>query len=347
MLKDETAEDLLDLSKAEGNILVSSDVMDSISFQPKDFSVLPDKHKYTQLIDSIAQLNNVPSDCVVLGNGSDELIDQIAYSRAGSTSLTLVPSFERLFEVNLKYKYKTHKFPLPFAEDYLYSEDFHIDFIEELYRIHPDLLWLCSPNNPTGTIIDPTYIKDISNKFPKTWIVVDMAFMNIADEKMTQKYNSLIKTSNNILLLNSFSKSWGIGLLRVGYLISDAKISHSISKRNVMYNVNGVALETAINCLKKPDYRISEYLTINRHLDEIKKCIELLPQFEIISNSKINLFCIRHKSMRNLYQILIERGIKTKLLDKMPGMEDMGYCRVMIPRNGFDLDKLISALKEI
>jgi histidinol-phosphate aminotransferase len=148
-------------------------------------------------------------------------------------------------------------------------------------------------------------------------------------------------------VLNSFSKSWGIAALRIGCLFTNSKIAKVIAHQNVMFNINSIALEIAQNCIDNDGYRKSEFTLIHNHLDIIRKAIVDMPNFELIANSNINLFCLKHHNIPELYKKLLDLGLKTKSLDRMPGMIDSGYCRILIPRDIKDVELLLKILSSI
>src|SRR5690606_8600184 len=127
------------------------------------------------------------------------------------------------------------------------------------------------------------------------------------------------------------AKAWGLSALRIGFAISSPDLADQIARQSVKFNVNSVAVSLAQRCLDSPSYRRHDIDTVHGGLDAIQRAIGTLPQYELISNSSMNIFCIRHRAKSNLHSILSDLNINTKSLDKMPGMIDQGFCRVLIP----------------
>lgn len=338
---------ILDLSKAEGNILTSSDVAEAARIDPESMSLLPDRKTYQALRKSIASLYGVGFENVALGNGSDELIEILARIHAGGVSMTLAPCFERLFEVNEKFDLETSIIALPVDDEYKYTKEFHALFLSRIKSLRPDIIWLCSPNNPTGSILRPSYLQEIAAALKEATIVVDAAFIDISSQNLANEYIDIVRNYSNVVFLSSFSKTWGISALRIGFLITSSELVETVMRQCIMFNVNTVAVDVARRCIDNSEYRSSEFSSIREHLTLIRSAVKLMPQYELIANSDLNVFCLRLKSCSGLHERLAALGIKTKRLDMMPGMENAGFCRILVPRKIEDVMRLTDALSSI
>ena len=334
----------LDLSRAEGNILVDQNIINALALTPNSIVSLPSRDKYLKLKESIAKYYNFQSDGVVIGNGSDELIDSIAREKDGGTSLTLVPTFERLFEVGEKFGYESVAFPLRASEEFQYTTTFHEDFLLGIKELSPGIVWLCSPNNPTGAIINTDQLSDIAKAAKGSFVVIDVAFADMVDDSLVNQYAALIATHENIIILNSFSKSWGMAGLRLGSILASKRVADLIARHSVMFNVNSIALEMALLCIENDKYKSEAFSNIKINRAKLQKAIHDFGTYQVIMNASLNLFCIRHLTKPNLYEDLLKIGVKTKSLNKMPGMENQGFCRVLVPASSTDVAKLIQAL---
>ena len=338
---------ILDLSRADGNILVDQKIIKSVTLSPSSLASLPSRDKYLELKKSIAQYYDFQPDGVVIGNGSDELIDSIAREVDGGTSLTLVPTFERLFEVSEKFGHKHELFSLRLSDEFRYTDTFHEDFILKVKEFSPDIVWLCSPNNPTGSVISVGQLSDIARAAKNGLVVIDVAFADIVDGSLVSQYAALIASHENIIILNSFSKSWGMSGLRLGFILASKHKANLIARHSVVFNVNSVALEVALLCLEDDGYKTESFSNIEKNRKKILSNISKLDKYQVIMNEPLNIVCIRHKTKQNLHENLLELGIKTKSLNKMPGMENKGFCRVLVPATDSDTDKLLRALESI
>lgn len=337
----------LDLSRADGNIHVDPEAIKRATFTSESIAMLPTRDSYIRLKESIARYYSFPQEGIVLGNGSDELIESIAREKRGGIALTLVPSFERLFEVGDKFGYETSTYALSVTDNYDYTESVHERLLGEVERLRPDVIWMCSPNNPSGAIVTPDHVRQIAAKSKNAWVVVDAAFADISSRSLLMQYGSLVHECKNLIVLSSFSKSWGIAALRLGFVLASSEIATTIARHSVMFNINTMAVEVAQYCIDNDSYRYKEFERLRRAFDAIQESINGMPYFEIIANTDLNLFCIRHLNHPDLHKQLLRLGIKTKSLDNMPGMENKGFCRIAIPRNSFDTERLLAALSSI
>lgn len=337
----------LDLSRAEGNIRVTSEILKNIPLYPSNLSLLPGRDRYDELRALIGRLYGVGKDKVTLGNGSDELIEIICRTKQGGKSVTLTPTFERLFEVNKKIGLQAHTINLPAADNYRYSESFHGHVMTKMARINPDIIWLCSPNNPTGTIIEYSYLEDIATTFRNALVVIDTAFLDIVTNDIGATYVKLLQEFDNILILSSFSKAWGLSALRLGFAISSSQTISMLNEQKIMFNVNTLAVDVAVQCIENEAYRRDEFDAIHRNIHKIRTLVEQNTQYELVANSDMNLFCLRYKERGDLYVDLYKRGVKTKSLDKMPGMENERFCRISVPRDDSSLKKLLDTLSSL
>lgn len=338
---------LLDLSRADGNIQVDPEAIKRVTYTPESLAVLPARDSYAQLKDSIARYYSFPLKGVVLGNGSDELIESIAREKRGGIALTLVPSFERLFEVGDKFGYEIATYALSETDSYEYTESIHKGLLNKIERLHPNVVWICSPNNPSGAIVTPDHVRQIAAKSKNAWVVIDAAFADIANKSLLMQYGALVHECTNLIVLSSFSKSWGIAALRLGFVLASNEIAATLAHQSVMFNINTVAVELAQYCLDHDGYRYKEFERLRRTFDAIQKSINEMSHFEIIANADLNLFCIRHLKHPDLHEQLLRRGIKTKSLDNMPGMKNKGFCRIAIPRKSSDTERLLATMSSI
>jgi histidinol-phosphate aminotransferase len=338
---------ILNLSRAEGVLTIKKKILRNVDFDPKSIAVLPEKHKYNELKEKIAQLYKCSEEQICLGNGSDELIEAISRLNQKDSSLTVIPTFERLYEVNKKHNKKIRYIKLQHSDKFKYNDKVHSRLLSEIKKNKPGIVWLCTPNNPTGTIIDELYIIEIAECDNKTLVVVDQAFADFNKGSVDSSLALITKNFKNLILINSFSKTWGLSGLRIGFSISNSEAAKKIKSATVMFNVNTVALSLATKCLDEPEYRNSQFIKINDNFNKIKKQLMKKNRYEIVSNSNIGLFCIKHIKTTELHELLIANGILTKNLNKVEGMNNYGYCRVQVPINSKDLKFLINILEKI
>lgn len=184
------------------------------------------------LRDAIASFYRVKQGNVLMTNGSDELIDLSV--RTFVRKNRVVASFKPTYGM---YRVSADINSVSYRSIDL-DEDFQLDEKSLLQIDDADLLFLCNPNNPTGTLIGKNKIKKIVSAFPGL-VVIDEAYGEFADSEDIPSSIDLVREgAKNLLVLRTFSKAFGAAGIRLGYGIADAGIIHVLLKMKPPYNVN-------------------------------------------------------------------------------------------------------------
>ncbi|MFH0889838.1 MAG: histidinol-phosphate transaminase [Candidatus Aenigmatarchaeota archaeon] len=223
---------------------VSDRVMDKI----RSISPPVVNNYYAENQDLKIEISNyvgVKPEQVLLGDGCDGCIEMIAHTfiENGDEVLIPVPTFHR-------YEFHTDLMggtPV-FCE---MNENFEIDAGKLLEKAtdKTKIIFLCDPNNPTGLAIDDTIKENIIRRFHGI-VVIDEALADTAGINGSK----LVDKHDNLIVVRSFSKTFGIASLRVGYIISNEKIVREVKKTSSPFKVNGLAQEAALEALRDKDY---------------------------------------------------------------------------------------------
>lgn len=303
----------------------------------------PDKD-YKNLKLKIAEKLNLAPENIIVGNGTDELIDlafKAKYLLSKNLNVLLFyPSFS-LYEILSKiYNANIIKVEL---NDFEYEVN---KIIKKIEKNPVDLISLCNPNNPTGTYVNNTDLfKLVENIKDDTLLLIDEAYYNYATAKDFPDSVELFKhfeKSKNIFITRTFSKIYGIAGLRIGYAFGNKKFIELLNKIRMPFNVNLLAEKAAINLLENDKF--------------VKKCY--------IKNYKNKIFLYRELDKLNLYYkkseanfILIRLPIKAqivfeKLLKKgiiIRTIQDKGmenFIRLTIGKRS-EVKKFLKELKRI
>lgn len=204
----------------------------------------------TILRKKISDTMKVKKENLIFGNGSFELISLIAqaYLEEDDESIISVPSFGWYSNVTLQMNARLIGVPLV---------EFKVD-LESIYKaITPKtkVIWICNPNNPTGTIIEQENLLNFIKKVRKDiLIVVDEAYIEFAEQEYFNT-TQLISEFSNVILLRTFSKLYGLAALRIGYGIADSRIIQNLDKVRLPINVNVLAQEAAIVSLDDTKFK--------------------------------------------------------------------------------------------
>ena len=336
----------LNLSGAEGNIRLPSYIVRALTKSLKNVAILPSRELYGELILKIAEYHDVTPLHVVLCNGSDEAIEDIAREFAGTSAFVITPCFERLYEANEKFGTQITTFNLTAADTFNFTSTAYKSIEHEITRLKPRTVWVCNPGNPTGAICDSTWLKKVALSYPGTMFVIDEAFMEIASEG--RGLASATATIDNIIVIRSMSKAFGMAGLRMGYLITNEPLARQLSKEHIMFNTNTIAVTSALYALQGPSWQ-NEYARFRRNRDILYRFAQNNHILLMNTLPNVNFFCMKIEGvssdeLRDKFQSV---GVRVKSLGRMRGLEQQGYCRILIPRSRRDTFQLMRAIKKI
>lgn len=276
---------------------------------------------------------NVPRDQVIVGVGSDQLIDYLCrgFLEPGEKVLVPYPSFS-MYGITAKLN---HGQPVSYSlrEDFSYPVD---TIIERVKEENPKLLFLCTPNNPTGNILTLEEIEKIAKEVDCI-LVVDEAYAEFCEETAID----LVEKYPQMIVLRTFSKAWGLASLRIGYGIGSRELIECLGKVKAPYNVNTLSQQLALQVLLKEELRQQEVEKIIGLRDEFVEAIKPLKAFKLYP-SKANFLLIQSK-VPDLDQRLRAEGILIRAF-KEDVLKD---CYRVSIGNEQDQKRLIAILKKI
>jgi len=248
--------DIIKLASNENPFGCSPKVKEAVSAIVSKMSLYPDD-SMIKLKDALSQRFDVAKEKIVIGSGSDQVIEFAIHAKASSTSKVLMNSITfAMYEIYAKHVGAT---VIRTA-----SQEHNLDEFYALYLEHkPEIIFLCTPNNPTGDAIDAKDLFDFLAKIDEdTLVIIDGAYMEYgmyrdSDKKVEPK--ELIEKFNNVLYLGTFSKAYGLGGMRVGYGIASEQIIHELYKLRAPFNITTLSLEAASVALSDEEF--------------VKKCI--------------------------------------------------------------------------
>ena len=291
--------------------------------------------KSDKLIEALARYVGLPKQMIGIGNGSDQILDIILANFASKKTkiLTSNPTFG-FFEERCKL-YQIPTIKIPFAKDMTLGLD---DFLSKFN--HADILYLDSPNNPTGFQFKKEEMIQLIKKFDGL-VIVDEAYGEFSDYSVS----SLVKKYENLIVVRTFSKSFGLAGLRLGYVLSNKKFIDVFSRvLQYPYPLNTLAIEAGFLALQKIR-QISEAIqTIKDERIRIIKKLRESGAFDVF-DSKANfvLFDARGADKR-IYTALLEQGISVRKLGKV-GKHD-GCLRVTIGTKEMN-SKFLLAIRDL
>lgn len=275
--------------------------------------------KAEKLIDSLSRYLQIPTSMIGIGNGSDQILDLFLSNFASKKTkiLTSNPTFG-FFEERCKL-YSIPTIKVPFSKNMTLSFD---DFASGAKNA--DILYLDSPNNPTGFQFKKEEILELIKKFQGV-VIVDEAYGEFSDYSVA----SFTKKFDNLIVVRTFSKTFGLAGLRLGYVVANKKFIDVFSRvLQYPYPLNTLAIEAGILALQRTKQIQDAIKTIKEERARIIKKLRESGAFDVF-DSKANfvLFDARGADKR-IYTALLEQGISIRKLGKIGKHE--GCLRVTV-----------------
>jgi histidinol-phosphate aminotransferase len=285
---------------------------------------------------AIAKIKGIEEEKIFLGNGSDEIIDlcyRIFCKPGVDKALTFTPTYG-MYEVSASVNdVEVLKIPL--------NRDFQID-IKKAERLFNDkylkIIFICSPNNPTANSMNPEDVEFILSRF-KGIVIIDEAYIDFSEKP---SFISLLNKFQNLILMQTFSKAFGLAGVRVGMAFASPGIIQYFNKMKPPYNISTLNQKATLS-------RLGQIYQIQEQVYKIKKekarLSKILPGIGVVQKvypSDANFLLVKVKNANQIYNELINRNIITR---NRSGMVD-GCLRVTIGKKS-ENDRLIYALNEL
>ena len=255
-----------------------------------------------QLKAAIAGVKGVPAECIFLGNGSDEPIDLVyrCFCRPGIDNVVAIEPTYGMYKVCADINDVEYR-PVLLDEHYQTSAQRLLAATDE----HTKLIWICSPNNPTGNNLDREEIVKTIEAF-QGLVIVDEAYSDFSTQLPLR--TDLAKYPN-LIVLNTMSKAWGCAAIRLGMAFASEEIISIFNKVKYPYNVNLLTQQQALEALKDP-FEVDKWVKLL--LLERQRMVEafrLLPICQEVYPSDANFFLARMTDAPRIYDYLVDRGI--------------------------------------
>ena len=285
----------------------------------------------------IAKIKDCQPEQIFLGNGSDEPIDLLfrAFCEPGQDNIVTIDPTYGMYQVAAGTNdVEIRKVKL--KEDYSFS-------VEELLakaNSRTKLIFLCSPNNPTANLLDKSEMLKLINSFDGL-VVVDEAYIDFAPGA------SLLPELNqyeNLVILQTFSKAWGMAGIRLGMAFASTEIIRVLNKIKYPYNINMLTQQKAMELLEQEDEKNK---WVDLLISEREKLVEKLKEFPFVLKvfpSDANFLLVKMHDARGIYDFLVENGIIVRDRSKVVLCEDS--LRITVGK-AEENEVLINKLKEL
>ncbi len=250
----------------------------------------------------IARRKGVGAECIFLGNGSDEAIDLVyrCFAQPGQDNVVAIEPTYGMYKVCADINDVDYR-PVRLDDHFQLRAQALLDATDD----HTKVIWLCSPNNPTGNQLDADAMLRLVNEFPGL-VVIDEAY---ADFSPHRSFRFLLREHPNLIVLQTFSKAWGCAAIRLGMAFASPEVVSIFNKVKYPYNVNLLTQREALRMLsdeRQPDEWIDKLTAERRRLMELfarlPLCLQVYP-------SDANFFLARVSNAQRIYEDLVEQGI--------------------------------------
>lgn len=251
---------------------------------------------------TISKVKGVPAENIFLGNGSDEAIDlpYRCFCEPGIDNVVAIEPTYGMYKVCADISDVEYR-PVLLDEQYQITAEKLLAATDE----HTKIIWLCSPNNPTGNNLQREEIVKVIEAFEGI-VIVDEAYSDFSSQKTLR---SDLAKYPNLIVLNTMSKAWGCAAIRLGMAFASEEIIAIFNKVKYPYNVNQLTQEQALEALKDP-FEVDKWVKLlleerSRMIDAFKLlpiCIKVFP-------TDANFFLAQMTDATKIYNYLVDKGI--------------------------------------
>ena len=251
---------------------------------------------------AISKVKGVPAECIFLGNGSDEAIDlpYRCFCEPGVDNVVAIEPTYGMYKVcadinNVEYR------TVLLDEQYQTTADKLLAATDA----HTKIIWLCTPNNPTGNCLVREEVIKVIEQF-EGLVIVDEAYSDFSSQKTLR---SELAKHPNLIVLNTMSKAWGCAAIRLGMAFASQDIIDIFNKVKYPYNVNQLTQQQALEALKDP-FEVDQWVKIL--LQERSRMIEAfreLPICEKVYPTDANFFLAKMTDATKIYNYLVDHAI--------------------------------------
>jgi histidinol-phosphate aminotransferase len=250
----------------------------------------------------LSKVKGVPADCIFLGNGSDEAIDlpYRCFCDPGKDNVVAIEPTYGMYKVCADINDVEYR-PVLLDEQYQITADKLLTATDD----HTKIIWLCTPNNPTGNCLNRDEVVKVIEQF-EGLVIVDEAYSDFASQRC---FRFDLAKYPNLIVLNTMSKAWGCAAIRLGMAFASKEIIGLFNKVKYPYNVNALTQQQALEALKRP-IDVEEWVKVllQERTRMMQAFIEL-PICEKVYPTEANFFLAKMSDATHIYNYLVDRGI--------------------------------------
>lgn len=259
----------------------------------------------------LAPLKGVRQEQIFLGNGSDEAIDLIyrIFCQPRVDNVVAISPSYGMYQVcadvnDIEYR------AVPLTADFQLDRQALVDRVDARTKV----IWICSPNNPTGNAFALEEIEWFLQKFPNKIVVVDEAYIDFSSKPSLL---TVLDKYENLIVMQTLSKAWGQAAIRCGIAYASPEIIAFFNKVKYPYNVNLLTQQQAVKVLSNPEKQRRQVEEILSQRDVLRELLSMLPCVEKIYPSDANFLLVKVADANAMYLALQQRGIIVRNRNKV------------------------------
>ncbi len=301
-----------------------------------DVNRYPDPHQ-RNVKDELAKIKGIRPEEILLGNGSDEVLDLLfrAFCEPGKDNVITLPPTYGMYKVLSEINNIENR-------EVLLSKDFEpqVSSILDNADAHSKLLFLCSPNNPTGNTFSEEKVEELLQEF-NGLVIIDEAYIDFSGK---ESWLSRLQQYPNLVITQTLSKAYGMAGIRLGICCASREIIDILKKIKPPYNVNQLTQQRALNRILDVENVKAEVADILEGRDQLFKVLMEVSYVEKIYPSDANFILVQVDDATARYNQLIEKGIVIRNRSTQPLCENTLRFTVGTTQEN---EKLIAALKSL
>lgn len=267
----------------------------------KWYNRYPDPHQIA-IKNKLSIVKGIPAEHIFLGNGSDECIDLLyrSFCTPSKDNVIICPPTYGMYEVSATIN-DVSILSVPLLPNF----QLNLPEIEQAINANTKLIWICSPNNPTGNSITRNDIETILNNFNGI-VVVDEAYINFSKQK---SFVQELTEYPNLVVLQTFSKAWGLAGLRLGMAFASTAIIDVLNKVKPPYNINQSTQELTLNALEEVG-QVNDMIRLLVDMREaLAEVLIQMPSVSVVYPSDANFLLVKIQDAQKVYAFLLTKGI--------------------------------------
>jgi histidinol-phosphate aminotransferase len=285
------------------------------SVTPENWNRYPDPYQW-EIKEKIAPIKGCLPSQIFLGNGSDEPIDLIIRltCEPKEDNIIILPPTYGMYEVSASVNnVEIQKIPL--------TTDYQLDTAKVIASINPKtkLIFICSPNNPTGNLINRKAIIELIENFQQGIVIIDEAYNDFSNEP---SFIPELDKFQNVMVLQTFSKAWGLASLRLGMAFGSAELIKLLNKIKYPYNINGLTQRALMESIGNIAFMKDSVQKLNQNRGKVVAELKKLPNVLNIYPSDANFLLVKFTNAKKVFDYLIEQKVIVRDRSKVILCED-------------------------